>query len=907
MDFKRVDKKYRPLLEWLWNDKLFSKETAAKAALAEEGGFGGYIIRASCGLETAYMGDEWFRNISAAVEEARNREMQVWICDENGCPSGFGNGSVNGSGLEYQQKFLRMETGEPTNDRTIVCKDGYHFYYDINPYYADTLNSEATKRFSSEIHTAYSEKYGIKPNGFFTNEPQTGNIDNGASIPSSFVLPTEYKKAYGEELLERLVELFRPVGDYENTRIKFWSLVTRLFCRNYLKTLYDNCSEKSAELMGCAAGSSSLLAQTVSCGSAMPFYAHLHIPTIKYCGREACDTLAILQAASVAHQLGKKDVLARVYSGCGYGADFEEMQRIARAHIVRGITRLCACSEGYSLRGGRKRYGYPSAYTRQPWWGKHKPLINSTSRMCMALANGRTDFSVLLLHNQTTAWSLFDGSCENEQIKKYNDALMGEIEKLEKKHIPFDLGDELILAQYARVENGAFKVGEQCYKTLLLPPHKHLLASTIRLLNEFEAAGGLITTADEINQSEICDDARLCYTVRKYDECLLHCFFNEKNEEFTANITCGSRMINLETGDEMPFYGIYKFRPYEAILVLDDGTPPLPRPFKKQPKELDISGEWTVTDFSDNALVLDKCRVYFDGELAYENTGAADVLHSALALRREVSIRCEYGFEAAYIPTEAALVCETPEKFAITLNGEEVIFGDGESLADPSVKRADISTLIKKGENTVTVTAEFKPTEALLGNLEKALAFESAITGIAFDTESEPMYIVGKFGVKSKSGYIKLDRNAVRTAGGFYIDEPPQCVKCANLEQQGFLFFSGKLSLRREFNLSETMYALRFEKKGINAAEIKINGKTVGDILCNTDKAEIADYLVKGDNTVEITLINNLRNFFGPHHLPEGESRCVSAAQFYRKECVFNKMSATAWNEDYCFAEFGIE
>ena len=55
--------------------------------------------------------------------------MRPWAYDENGWPSGFGNGLVNGLGIQYQQKYLRMEN-EFHHEENAVCKCGDHYFYD---------------------------------------------------------------------------------------------------------------------------------------------------------------------------------------------------------------------------------------------------------------------------------------------------------------------------------------------------------------------------------------------------------------------------------------------------------------------------------------------------------------------------------------------------------------------------------------------------------------------------------------------------------------------------------------------------------------------------------------------------------------------------------------------------------
>ena len=56
--------------------------------------------------------------------------MHPWAYDENGWPSGFGGGLVNGKGLRYQQKYLRYSEKAPEDSAHLIAfSDGYYFYY----------------------------------------------------------------------------------------------------------------------------------------------------------------------------------------------------------------------------------------------------------------------------------------------------------------------------------------------------------------------------------------------------------------------------------------------------------------------------------------------------------------------------------------------------------------------------------------------------------------------------------------------------------------------------------------------------------------------------------------------------------------------------------------------------------
>ena len=70
MDFKHVPKKYRPIPFWSWNEKLDPEETREQIRMMEAAGIGGFFMHARGGLQTSYMEEEWFENVTASVEEA---------------------------------------------------------------------------------------------------------------------------------------------------------------------------------------------------------------------------------------------------------------------------------------------------------------------------------------------------------------------------------------------------------------------------------------------------------------------------------------------------------------------------------------------------------------------------------------------------------------------------------------------------------------------------------------------------------------------------------------------------------------------------------------------------------------------------------------------------------------------
>ena len=161
-------KAYRPVPFWSWNDRLESEETRRQIKEMDEQGMGGFFMHARGGLQTAYMGPEWMENVSASLDEGRERGMYAWGYDENGWPCGFGSGVVNGMGERYQQKYLRWEWAESAEDAALPRTIAYgsygdkrmRFYYEVNPFYVDLLDPEVTKEFLRCTHERYRDELG---------------------------------------------------------------------------------------------------------------------------------------------------------------------------------------------------------------------------------------------------------------------------------------------------------------------------------------------------------------------------------------------------------------------------------------------------------------------------------------------------------------------------------------------------------------------------------------------------------------------------------------------------------------------------------------------------------------------------------------------------------------------------
>lgn len=902
MDFKHVPNRYRPIPFWSWNEKLDPDETRRQIQLMHDAGIGGFFMHARGGLQTEYMGEEWFENVSASIEKAKELGMYAWAYDENGWPSGFGGGKVNGKGERYQQKYLRMGDAPDAEHHTIAWVDGKCFYYEVNPFYVDVLDDSVTQDFIDEIYVPYYEKYGTEFSGFFTDEPQISR--NG--IPWSNVMEQAYQQRYGEDLKPHLPELFLKQGDYQNTRVRYWKLVTDLFSNHFMKKIYDWCEGHGLKFTGHMVCEETFASQLASNGAVMPHYEYLSIPGMDCLGRHVIYDLTPYQLGSAAQQLGKKQVLSETFALCGHNVNFDELRRIYSHQMVHGINLLCQHLEGYSLRGIRKRDYPPAMYYQQPWWVEYEKFCTAMSRVGMILAEGKCECDTLLIHPQTSAWVLYDdGKCEG--LDEFYQNFKKIVNRYDAMHIPFHLGDETLMERHGHVEGKKLIIGQMAYTTVVLPEHIVLLDNTRKLLDEFQANGGRIVAPDALQaRTDVVDNENVIYTKRILDNGNAYFLLNHTEQHQTAKIGVGGYILDQVTGEKLPLHGTYEFAPGESLMIIDDGTVCQTEP-EERLKPLDLSGTWHVDNATPNVLTLDRCDYYFDGQLEEMDGYVLNIQNRALALERPVNIHQVYHVHVETVPEHVELVCETPAAFQIQVNGKTVKPEDTGWFVDRAFKKLDISGMLVTGENTITFDVEFRQSDRVYENLRKSRIFESEKNKLTYDIEVEPCYLIGSFGVRLDGQQEKLERDAFRFHGTYTICAMPSEITLTEIEKQGFPFFAGCLSVSKQMTLDCDHYQLALRRKGINVVQAVFNGTEAGTILYRSDRISGSGLLHAGENQVQLKLYNNLRNMMGPHHLEEGESYAVGPASFFKEDCVWFMWRSGCWHEDYCFVETTVE
>lgn len=850
----------------------------------------------------------------------------------------------------------------------------------INPFYVDTMNKRAIEAFLHCTHEVYYEKFkeafGKQMLGFFTDEPRL-TCNNFGDLAWSDDLPGEFEREYGYEIIDHLPALYLKTPHFERFRYDFWETVSRMFVQNYMKTIYDWCEDHNCKATGHIMMEESIFSQMTSTAGVMPFYEYLHVPGIDWLRRMISSPVIGKQVGSVACQLGKKQILTESYALCGWDVNFEELKWIAQWQFVNGVNQICQHLMAYTIRGVRKRDYPPSHFTQQSWWKEARLFNDYLSRLCVALSEGDQTADVLLLHPMKSGYLAFDGT-RTEEIKMLDDDFTKASECLSGEHISYHFGDETIIGKYGITKGDCFQVGRVTYQTVILPSMLALDRQTLALLLSFAQNGGTILSLgvfpaftngkkedlalllqkvvpmeyEQVRNSlekkklltfsvrekgeQVSD---IHYLSRKTEEAELYYLVNlsqEARHEVTVDIIgkkgrvlCLDAMSGEE--EELPVLEeedctrlSLSFEPMQSYLLLfEEGRESCVTEKKNTVIYAELGEQFKIRSMTANSMTLDQCRYRIDGGEWQEEIPVIHLQSALMELRRPCNAELLFRFELESDPSsmkELMAAIEDADRYTITVNGKTLTEKSSGWWKDKSFRTVDLLPYVKRGNNEICLAISFFQPQKVYDVLFGENVYETEKNKITYETELESIYLVGDFGVWSKTDFVKSDRRAVITQGPFLLTEAPKQLNRQCFEQQGLLFFAGELELEQELVLHKEegrQILLKLTDQRAPLVKVFVNGIHVKDSLWAPYEADITEAVKEGSNTVTLQVFASNRNLLGPHHHRDGECYHVGPESFTGKwSWVERKSEADAtdiadreknyWTESYCFVEMGI-
>ena len=506
---KQVEKIYKSVPFWSWNDELDKDKLVKQVEWMNENGIGGFFMHARGGLKTEYLGDKWHECIEACSKRAKELGMEAYAYDENGWPSGFVGGKLL-EDIENHDRYLTHKIGE-YDEKALVsydtsgnslkrvnapCDSCLNVYEHYSASTADILNPEVVDKFIALTHNEYKKRDKYELKGFFTDEPQYYRWDT----PYTKALPAYFKKTYGEDILDSLGLLFVEKEGYRAFRYRFWKSMQTLMLESFGKKIYDWCDENGYKLTGHYIEEGCLDGQMLCCAGIMPFYEYEHIPGIDYLGSWISMGFAERQVVSVSAQLGKKQILTETFAGCGWNITPKDLKKIAECQYVHGVNLMCQHLLPYEEHGQRKR-DYPAHFSSvNPWMKKgFKDFNDYFSCLGKMIAESKEKVNVGVFHPIRSAYFDYKRYDETNRsgIGSLEYSIEALVERLGKSAIAYHFLDETIMSKHARVENNTLVVGNCKYDYIIFPQIFTMDKSSEALLCEYVRAGGKVLLTDK--------------------------------------------------------------------------------------------------------------------------------------------------------------------------------------------------------------------------------------------------------------------------------------------------------------------------------------------------------------------------------------------------------------------------
>ncbi len=300
---------YGPVPWWAFGGVIEKKELLRQFQLLQDYGIDEFFIYQGYGLyEPDFLSEEWFDIVAFIIEEAKKRNMHVWIYDDLNWPSGTAGGIFPRNFPEYRIKSIRQSlftlspgevfgnsgtdkllrmyirpTDEPNGKWTRVELTDNIYVNDTGKEVTlqcfhisvasgmppslgcmgtrstwnqrgicDLLNPKAVRAWMSCIHDKYYERFkdecGKTLRGFFYDEPTS--IPGYGNIPYTDGLDEEFQQRYGYNYFDHLTEFYEDSPGSEKFRYEFWTFVSEHLAISFSKTIADWCAERHLESTG---------------------------------------------------------------------------------------------------------------------------------------------------------------------------------------------------------------------------------------------------------------------------------------------------------------------------------------------------------------------------------------------------------------------------------------------------------------------------------------------------------------------------------------------------------------------------------------------------------------------------------------------------------------------------------
>lgn len=825
-----------------------------------------------------------------------------------------------------------------------------------NQTYVNTLDGAAMARFIEVTYERYLETVGEDFGGvvpaIFTDEPQFTHKQSlffpeekkDVILPWSDDLAETFHAAYGEDLMETLPELFweLPDGRVSTIRYHYHDHICERFTQAFADQCGSWCENHGLMLTGHMMEEPTLRSQTAALGEAMRSYRGFQLPGIDMLCNSFEFTTA-KQAQSASRQFGREGVLSELYGVTGWDFDFRGHKLQGDWQAALGVTVRVPHLSWVSMKGEAKR-DYPASINYQsPWWEDYSYVEDHFARVATAMTRGRAISRVGVIHPVESYWLHFGPNAQTGGARnQLEDNFKNLTDWLLNGSIDFDFISESLLPELCPEASSPLQVGEIAYDVILVPGCETLRSTTLDRLEAFAKNGGqLIFLGDAPKYADAVPSARgkaLWETAKRLDfsrQALLEALESVRMVEILDHT--GTRTDNLihqlrADGENKWLFVAHSRLPYNpdvpdfrdvrislageyAVTLYDTLTGEI-RPIAAE----HVGGKTVVTqrlyDYDSlllryspaaetatlpekpyaaavslpvphrvpytlsepNVYLLDKAEFALnDGEYMPEQEllRADNVLRAMVGIpsrQAEVAqpwtvpdvpaphtVRLRFRVDCAVEVPGVKLALEDADVAKITLNGALVTARPDGWFTDKSIGTLLLGTLVA-GENVIEVEIPFGPR-----------------------TNIEWCYLLGDFGVEIFGEYRQI------------VTRKPM-LGFDDITRQGLAHYSSNLTYHLNVTTTGGDLAVTVPHYAGAAVRVEIDGKK--QYVVYPPYRTVIEGLEAGEHKLDIVLLGNRQNAFGPVHLADAKRNWIGPDAW--------RTAGPWWTESYRLKPIGL-
>lgn len=553
-NFKEPPPEYSMTFYWGWDGPVTEEVIARDLAEYDSKNVHAVTLEAGYRMKAAYLSPEWFDLVKYTVEQAKQRDMRVWLVDEGKYPSGFAGGKFSQERPDLTMQTFRVTdrfsvTGGESVDREVadntICavateesgkavvlepkagrlawkapegqwqvqvveqqhrtsatrsvnnpnvgaKDGTHAL-------CDYLNPEAVAKFIEWTHEQYKaavgDEFGRTVLGFRGDEPDYGITPWTNDIIDEFQQRKGYDvrpylPAFVARRGTRLTEAQR------RARADYWDVWSSRFEKSFFGQQAEWCAANNVEYLVHLNHEDDMVGLSRSEGDFFRCMRPVQMPGVDAIWDQIWPGKVSdypKSASSAAHLFGRPRSFTESFAAYKPAPNAEQAEWILNHQLVRGINMVEVMWIPASTSGRSGMRGW-LADERFPAIAKY---IN---RLCYVLSQGRPTAKIALYQPTMSLWL-----GDNET----NESMLSIAQQLLEHQRDFDFVDDRSIASLLTLDGKELKnLSGQAYEAVLVPSVTAMSKAALDKLKAFAAAGGrVIFLGDE--PSLVVDNAFL--------------------------------------------------------------------------------------------------------------------------------------------------------------------------------------------------------------------------------------------------------------------------------------------------------------------------------------------------------------------------------------------------------------